>query len=152
MASPIWMNKKPRPEYEKEERDFAKANGARPTISSGRFGFHKGDSTIPQSGGPEDFLFTFDNKGTHQLAYRLDVRFWLGFKKRVQLSGRIPVLVVRFYHHEDRKTEDLIVMPRSEWEAMRDVVYDKKSRGRSVDTRLSKTKRARTVKDSAGGP
>lgn len=139
MDKPRWMGKKPRPEYEKEERDFAAANGARPTVSSGRFGFHKGDSTTPRSMGPEDFLFTFDNKGTHRLSYNLDIRFWLGFKKRVQLSGKIPVLVVRFYHHEGRGTEDVVILPRSEWEAMRDVVYSRTARNSSRNARSPKT-------------
>src|SRR5260221_1032729 len=160
MDQPKWMGKKPRPRYEREEREFAKDNALRPTISSGRFGVHKGDSETPRNGTPEGFRFTIDNKGTKHHGYTIDVRYWLALRKRSELVGRTPALAVTFYlgsgdtitrgirmgqTRTSHRTEEVVVVTRSTWEAMRDAVYDRENkRRRNSNDRKSQTKSSRT--------
>lgn len=142
MDQPKWYGKKPRPRYESEEREFAKDNALRATISSGRFGVHKGDSETPRNGTPAGFRFTVDNKGTKHHGYTIDVRYWLALRKRSELVGRTPALAITFYigngdtttrgvqTRNAPRTEEVVVVTRSTWEAMRDAVYDRENKAR----------------------
>lgn len=106
---PRWMDKKPKPEYVKHERTFAKDNGLRQTPSSGRRWFAKGDS--------KDKTWLVDNKGTRNKSYTLTLEVWQGLVKAATLTNRIPVMQVRFIQEE---SVDVVIIPADIWSVLKD--------------------------------
>lgn len=108
------FRKKPKPAYMEQEKRYAKKNGMKQTLSSGRFGHMKGDAY--------DKIFVVDNKQTGAWAYNLDKRDWVAFSKRALMTRRIPMLQIEFRSilTPDAELVNVIVMAQEDFERMRD--------------------------------
>lgn len=104
------FRKKDKPKYVEHESRFAKKNNMRQTISSGRFGFMKGDSY--------DRDFNVDNKQTLSHGFTIDHRDWMSFAKRARLARRIAVYNIEFLAVDPPL--NLIVMPADDWQGMKE--------------------------------
>jgi hypothetical protein len=93
-----------------QEKRFAKKNNMRQTISSGRFGFMKGDSY--------DRDFNVDNKQTMAWGFTLDIREWMDFWKRARMARRIAVFQVEFTKQDPPVS--VIIMPYEDWLGMKE--------------------------------